>query len=279
LAALAAADPRSEVFVFADSDGVPQGPSWLAALVAPLRDHAVTTGFRWFLPGPARFTAAVQSAWDSAWCIYHAFGGTVWGGAMAFRRATYHEFGLPEHLARAVTDDLVVAARARALGQSVHFAPRAMVASRPHRRPGDFLSWAIRQTLLVRLVAPRDWLRGSLLASVYGWFYLLTAVLLIWPGPVGGRALPGGALAAVLAVTLWRARQRYRLLLRLLPGCEERARPLRWHYAWAVPVSDWLSPVIAYASFLRRTIRWRGVAYRVSGGRVVRLQEGVREGG
>src|SRR5947209_4634999 len=50
-AAVAECDPKSEVFVFVDTDARPRA-DWLRSLVAPLADSSVgaATGYRWFLP-------------------------------------------------------------------------------------------------------------------------------------------------------------------------------------------------------------------------------------
>jgi cellulose synthase/poly-beta-1,6-N-acetylglucosamine synthase-like glycosyltransferase len=272
LAALAATDPRSEVFAFADSDGVPRDRAWLRALVAPLETETAATGFRWYFPDGNTIVGNLHSSWDSTWCVYHAFEGTVWGGAMALTRKTYQDLDLGVHLSRGVTDDLVVLARVRAAGGRVCFVPGAMVGSRPHRHFRDLLSWAVRQAALVRLVTPGIWLRGFLVANFYALFYLLTLLLLAWPGEVFGRPLPAAAVALLLLLNVWRARRRYRIVCRLFPGWDEQTRPLRWRYVWYIPPSDLLGPYVAWGSLLTRVIRWRGVGYRVLSDRVVRIE-------
>jgi hypothetical protein len=271
LAAFAAADPRSEVFACADSDGVPVNRGWLAALVGPLDRAAVTTGFRWYFPERGDRLGAVQSAWDSTWCVYHAFEGTVWGGAMAFTRKTFEQFQLAESLSRGVTDDLVVLARTRAAGGTVQFAAGAMVGSRPHQGFGNFLSWAVRQAALVKMVTPGIWVRGLAVALLMGAYYLLTVLFLVQPGERFGLYLPLGSLASLALINFWRAWLRGRVVRLLFPGWDDRTRPLGWRYVWAIPLADLLGPYVAVASWAMRVIRWRGVGYRVHKDRVERL--------
>ena len=65
--ALAQADARSEVLVFADADARPP-PGWLACLVAPLADPRVggTTGYRWYhAEGRATPWTALRDGWNA----------------------------------------------------------------------------------------------------------------------------------------------------------------------------------------------------------------------
>jgi hypothetical protein len=189
---------------------------------------------------------------------------------MAMTRETFARLGLEVHWARAVTDDLVVMARCQAAGLPVHFTPGAMVVSAPLGRLDDLFRWAVRQSQLVRLVRPLVWLKGFAVANGFAGFYLLTPLLLLWPGPHGGRWLPLAGLLGFALTSVARSRLRYRVLFALFPGRREQLRRLPWGYDALLPLADFAIPWVAYAS-LRRSIRWRGVSYRVQGGRVVRM--------
>ena len=86
-AAIEAANPATEIFAFADSDGMVRDEQWLTSLVRPLETHDVSSGFRWYFPESRGLSARFHAAWDSALCMLHANTGTVWGGAMAFRKS------------------------------------------------------------------------------------------------------------------------------------------------------------------------------------------------
>lgn len=271
LTAVEKARPSSLVLVFADSDGLPCDRGWLRALVAPALEHTVVTGFRWYFPTDRSWVGISQLAWDSTWCVYHAYAGTVWGGAMACTRANFDQLQLRDYLSRGLTDDLVFLARCQAVGGTVCFAPGAMVASTPHEHWSSFLRWILRQSLIVRLVTPRLWLKGFLYSNLHALFYGLTPLILLWPGEILGRWLPGVVFPLVLILTTWRSDLRYRIMTQLFPDRAEAFRWMRWRCLPFILLTDLLGPLIAYTSLLTRTVRWRGVAYRLEPDGVVRL--------
>jgi cellulose synthase/poly-beta-1,6-N-acetylglucosamine synthase-like glycosyltransferase len=264
-------DPGVEVIVCADSDGLARDRYWLRALVASLGRCELASGFRWYIPGRPSFAGHLMAAWDSTWCLLHALGKTAWGGAMAFTRATYDRLRFEDGLRRAVTDDLVLQVYTHRSGGRTGFTPGAMMISEPAHRFGDFYRWAVRQSMNVRLVTFWIWFMGFYAATVYGCFTVLTLLLLVMPGPWLGRLLPAGALAVVALYFLGRGWMDYRLTRLFFPNHPAETARMRWTYYWANPLTDLLAPVVAYHSLFARTIRWRGVNYRVKDSRVVRV--------
>jgi cellulose synthase/poly-beta-1,6-N-acetylglucosamine synthase-like glycosyltransferase len=271
LAALRSLPADVEVIVCSDSDGLPRDAAWLFALVAGLQRGTLVSGFRWYVPPRPALTGSLQSAFDASWCLLHALGKTTWGGAMAFRRDTFERLSFADHLRVAITDDLALQVCTQRAGERTGFVPGGMVLSEPAEKFGDFFRWAVRQSQLVRLVTPWLWLMGFAAANVYAVFFLLSAVLLCVPEVHLGRVLPASALAVALLYYLGRGLMTYWLARSLFPAHPERTASLRWIYFWANPLADLLAPVVAYASLFARTVRWRGVRYRVHGGRVVRV--------
>ena len=271
IAALRAIGPDVEVIVCSDSDGLPRDAHWLRSLVAGLDDCSLVSGFRWYVPSRGSLTGFVQSAFDSGWCLLHALGKTTWGGAMTFRRETAERLHYEDHLSRAITDDLALQACTHRAGERTDFTPGGMVLSEPAERFGDFFRWAVRQSQLVRLVTPWIWLMGFAAANVYAAFFVLSMALLLVPDSTWGRALPVSAFGIAAVFYLGRGLLTYRVARALLPEHTERIARLRWVYYWAIPLADLLAPIVAYASLWSRTIRWRGVAYRIKEGRVVRI--------
>ena len=107
LAALAHVPETTEVLVFTDADALPE-PDWLHCLVGPLEDSALTvsTGFRWYLPGPS-FVSQLRAAWDTSIATYmgdhnHNF---AWGGSMAIRRTEFERCNINAAWQRTVSDD------------------------------------------------------------------------------------------------------------------------------------------------------------------------------
>lgn len=271
LAALRSLPADIEVIVCSDSDGLARDAGWLRSLVAELQRGTLVSGFRWYIPRHPSLTGSLQSAFDSSWCLLHALGKTTWGGAMAFRRDTFERLRFEDHLGVAITDDLALQVCTRRAGERTGFAPGGMVISEPAERFGDFFRWAVRQSQLVRLVTPWMWLMGFATATTYAVFYLFSVLLLFVPVGNLGRVLPAAALGVALLYYLGRGLMTYRLARSFFPTHAERISSLRWVYYWANPLADLLAPVIAYASLFARTVRWRGVGYRIRGGRVVRV--------
>jgi ceramide glucosyltransferase len=274
IAALAAVDPRTVVLAFADSDGQPLNRGWLRELVRPTLDGSVSSGFRWYLPRDA--VGRLHGTWDSAWCGYHIAFHTVWGGAMAVRRDVFERLNIADHWSRAVTDDLVVAREAWKAGVPVVFASGAMSVSSPHKRLWNFLLWARRQTLLVRLTTPGFYRAGLSLGLLYFLTYAVCIGLLIVPGEWFGLALPLGALAALFLATALRAWARHHLARALLPGKEDELnRSWSWVNVLFVPLADLIQFPLFLSVLWQRAIRWRGVTYLWTGNGVRR--EGQRE--
>jgi cellulose synthase/poly-beta-1,6-N-acetylglucosamine synthase-like glycosyltransferase len=271
LAALRSLPADVEVIVCSDSDGLPRDAGWLRALVAGLQRGTLISGFRWYVPPRRSLTGSLQSAFDAGWCLLHALGKTTWGGAMAFRRDTFERLHFEDHLRVAITDDLALQICTQRAGERTGFVPGGMVLSEPAEHFGDFFRWAVRQSQLVRLVTPWLWLMGFAAANVYAAFFLLSVALFFVPDRHPGRVLPVAALAVSFPYYIGRGLMTYGLARSLFPAHPERTSSLRWIYYWANPLADLLAPVVAYASLFIRTVRWRGVCYRVRGGRVVRV--------
>jgi cellulose synthase/poly-beta-1,6-N-acetylglucosamine synthase-like glycosyltransferase len=274
IAALAAVDPRAEVLAFADSDGQPLNRGWLKELVRPVLQGNVATGFRWYLPRDA--VGRLHGTWDSAWCGYHIAFHTVWGGAMALRRDLFERLAIADHWSRAVTDDLVVAREAWKAGVPVAFAAGAMSISTPHRRLWNFLMWARRQTLLVRLTTPGFYRAGLGVGLLHLLAYAACITTLILPGEWLGLTLPLAGLGAILGATALRTWVRHILGKALLPG-READLDATWSAAnfLFVPLADLLQFPLFISVLWQRAIRWRGVTYLWTGNGVRR--EGQEE--
>lgn len=269
IAAFQAVGADVDVLVCVDADGLPRDRDWLMALVASLERCSVASGFRWYIPDRPSFVGYLQSAWDANWCLGHARGKTVWGGAMAFTRATYSRLHFEDHLRSALTDDLVLQRCTHRAGENTGFTPGAMVISRPAQRFMDFFRWAVRQSQIVRLVAPSLWFLGFRVANAFAVFYLLSLALFFVPGVTW--LLPATALAALALFYLGRGYLDYKLVRQFFPDHPDKTASLRWVYYWANPLADLLLPFVAYASLFSSTISWRGIHYRIKMGRVIRV--------
>ena len=132
-AAVAAADPSSEVLVFVDTDARPR-TDWLRALVAPLEDARVgaATGYRWFLPVRGGLPSHLRSVWNAS--IASALGpedrrNFCWGGSTAIRRETFERLRISERWRGAASDDYALTRALQGAGLPVRFVPACLTAS------------------------------------------------------------------------------------------------------------------------------------------------------
>ena len=287
LAHVKAAELGEQVWVFADSDAVP-GPDWLGKLVGPLvQQHktAVTTGYRWLVPeaglAPVRqmcsSLASVMNA-SAACMLGHDWLNQAWGGSMALRRDTADVGRLEQHLQGAITDDYVVTRLAKRLGKRVYFVPRCLVASPVDLGPGELVNFAHRQYLITRVYAPGIFAGALALHALYvaGLIAAWTLVVRGWVLADAGLALLGtAALATVLVANQVRASLRGRVVREAFDDATAaRLRPALWLDRWASWL--WMSAhlLLILRAAVGRTMRWRGVRYRVYGPQhVERLDE------
>ncbi|MBZ0189030.1 MAG: glycosyltransferase family 2 protein, partial [Candidatus Obscuribacterales bacterium] len=152
LCALKKACPRSEVLVFVDSDVI-AGDDFLTNLIEPLADNTigVTTGYRFYLSSPGNLPSILRSLWNrmSAWemASNHAF---AWGGAMAISRNVFEKAAVAQSWDRSCDDDLSLTTCIKAIGLSVHFVPRCLVASKGDASFSEIIEWTNRQLILTK---------------------------------------------------------------------------------------------------------------------------------
>jgi hypothetical protein len=259
LAAVRAARKRSEVFVFADSDGRP-GKGWLRALVAPLPEPGVgaATGYRWFMPDPADFWSLLRAVWDAvaAGALGPGDNPFAWGGAMAIRRDVFSDARVTEYWEGALSDDYALSAAVHAKGLSIAYAPGALTPSGEHIGMQRFFSWSRRQMSITRVHAPRLWRLGLIAHIVYCAAMAASIVLAI-----KGRYTALGALAAQLVPGMWKGYRRAALARRSLPAQEAWYRKWCWVHAAFVPLATWAWLVALSSSAFVRSIEWRGRRY------------------
>jgi len=260
----------TEVVAFADSD-VCVHSDWLRCLVRPLRRAkcGVTTGYRWFVPLQNNLASLALSALNAA--VAQFLGNSrfnqAWGGSMAVRIEDLRRLAIPEIWSNTLSDDLSLSRAVKQAGMRVIFVPQCLVASFESSTWPRLCEFARRQLLITRVYTPGAWWLGfiSSLGSVAG----------LWVG---------GALAAYAAAihaehvllyaavpVLFFTGQLVRAALRQLMA----ARVLKEYLPQLMPaaVADilgcWLWSLVLFACLLSsafgRTIRWRGIRYRLLG--------------
>jgi len=271
------ADKDVKVFAFADSDAC-VGSNWLNGLVYPLRKerHGVSSGYRWFVPLKNNFATIALSVLNAK--VAQLLGATAfnyaWGGSMAVRVDVFKKLGMDKIWQRAASDDLTISIAAKKARLKVIFTPICFVASYEQVDWPSFMEFARRQFLITRITAPGKWWFGFLsglysVLSVWGFaglalylwsrgsenwhIFLLTALL----------SLAGQFLNAIL---------RQKMIFRIFSADWQRMKiaaiaDIAGNLFWS-----WLMLFCIVYSSVGRTIKWRGVRYKLKGPtEVVRL--------
>jgi ceramide glucosyltransferase len=268
-----------EVLAFADSD-VCVRRDWLSQLVHPLCDskRGVTTGYRWFVPTTHNPATLALSALNAA--VAQFLGNTLfnqaWGGSMAIRAEDFDRLRIPEIWSQTLSDDLSLGRAVRRAGMRIAFVPECLVASFESSTWRRLFEFGRRQLLITRVYAPRTWWLGFLSSFV--------SVLGLW----------GGAVAAVYAVAI---HAEHALLYAAVPAvffagqitrAVLRQISMTWtlneHLPQLLPaaVADvlgcWLWSLVLFvlilSSAVGRTIRGRGIRYKLLRPTQIQIHEG-----
>jgi len=260
--------PETEVLAFADSD-ICVHRDWLGRLVHPLvvPKRGLTTGYRWFIPTANNAATLAASALNAAvaQCLGNTRWNQAWGGSMAVRAEDFRRLGIREIWSQALSDDLSLSWAVRRAGLRIVFVPECLVASFESFTWRRLCEFGRRQFLITRVYAPVAWWLGFLSA--------LGSVLGLWGG--AAAALYAGAvhaehivLYAAVPIVFFTG-QLVRAVLRQLA----MAKALSEHLARLLPaaVADvfgcclWSLLLLALllSSAVGRTIRWRGIRYRI----------------
>lgn len=262
LAAVVAARPESEVFVFADSDGQVT-PQWMASLVQPLGDSAVgaSTGFRWYFPEDGGFWSLMRSAWDST--IVARLGANdsknfAWGGAMAIRRETFETARVAEYWRSSISDDYRLADAVHAAKLGVHFAPRAMVAAPGETSRAEFLNWATRQMIITKVYNRGLWTVGLIAHVVYCGAIVASLAMMLT-----GNLLGLGALIVATIPGMAQGAARGHAGTLMFPERQEWFDHHSSIYFWLTPLATWVWLYAFVTSAMTSRIRWRDYEYEL----------------
>ncbi len=281
---------QPEVWAFADSDAVP-GPNWLRDLVGPLLQEdktGVTTGYRWLIPVPPEAPTetdafATGHSYDGATIWSHLASimnssvaclmgkdrfSHAWGGSMALTAKTAKRGDLRGRLAGALCDDYQFSRLGRDLGLRIYFAPRCLVATPVNFDLAGLINFAHRQYLLTRVYAPGLFILALAMTSLYiiGWTsataWLLASVLT--DPSSGGWRWPTAAIACVFTANQVRSSLRRQVVSKALGNqvIDQLRTTLRIE-RWAPFIWMTLHWLLIVCSAFGRTMRWRGIRYRL----------------
>ena len=259
-----------EVLAFADSD-VCIRSDWLSHLVYPLRQakNGAASGYRWFIPKKNNSASLALSAVNAK--VAQLLGNTrfnqAWGGSMAVRVDVFRQVGLDKIWPKALSDDLSLSYAVKKAGMKVAFVPACLVASHEAVTWPKLFEFARRQFLITRISAPKTWWFG-LCSSLYSVLGLWAgAALAVYAAMVGEKNLALFAAVPVVFFTgqLTRAIMRQRMANKLLKYERRATRAasaadILCFWLWSL-----LLLFFILSSAFGRTIRWRGIRYKLLG--------------
>ncbi|MHC4159926.1 MAG: glycosyltransferase family 2 protein [Planctomycetota bacterium] len=198
----------------------------------------------------------------------------AWGGSMAIRVDVFRRLGLDKLWPKALSDDLSLSYAVKKAGMKVAFVPACLVASYESITWAKLFEFCRRQLLITRVSAPATWWFG-LFCSLYSVLGLWgTAALALYAAGIGEKNLPFFATVPIffLAGQMTRAVLRQRIAKKLLryeirdTSNEQRAMKaaciadILFFWAWSLLLLFFIA-----SSAFGRTIRWRGIRYKLHG--------------
>ena len=266
LAAVAQADPASEVFVFVDTDARPRA-DWLRRLVAPLAEEGAgaATGYRWFLPVAGGLASQLRSVWNAS--IASALGpdggrNFCWGGSTAIGRATFERLNVRGRWRGTLSDDYALTHALHNAGLPVRFVPACLTASLEDCTFKELFEFTTRQLKITRVYAPHLW-RVVLISNLLFVAFFFGGLALAAARAALGLpfAWPLALVAVAFLLGVWKAFFRLRAVALVLEDQHARLRAGLWAHLLLWPLTGALFLYNAAAAGLSRRITWRGISY------------------
>ena len=267
-AAVSEADPKSEAFVFVDTDARP-GPDWLASLVAPLQDPATgaATGYRWFVPVKGGLASHLRSVWNSS--IASALGAAekknfCWGGSTAIRRETFERIKVTEHWRGTVSDDFAMTAALNAAGLPIKFVPQCLTPSFEDCTLHELFEFTNRQMKITRAYAAHLW-KGVLTGSALFALTFVGGLALVTTRALMGLsfATPLFLLAVIFVMGAMKAHLRLAAVRLAIPDARLRSLGTTLAHLTMWPLASLLYLYNSLAAAVSRRILWRGITYEL----------------
>ncbi|OHB61041.1 MAG: hypothetical protein A2167_04430 [Planctomycetes bacterium RBG_13_46_10] len=257
-----------DVLAFADSD-ICVSQDWLSHLVWPLRRSEVgaSSGYRWYIPKKNNLASLALSAINAK--IAQLLGPThfnqAWGGSMAIRKDVFSRVGINKIWQKALSDDLSLTYAVKKAGLKIDFRPPCLVASYESMTWRELFEFGRRQFLITRIYAAGTWWFG-LFSSLYSILGLWAgAALAIYAASIQHQhtelfiAVPVVFFVGQLIRAILRQRMISELLKKDVPQMKAAmAADIFGFWAWSL-----LMLAFIISSAFGRTIRWRGIRYKL----------------
>jgi ceramide glucosyltransferase len=260
--------PETEYLAFADSDARLRRQG-LRAMVARLDREGVgaATGYRWFIPATPSLANHLLYSLNSRIAVLFGTSGpaVVWGGAWGIRRQVFQSLGIRDAWDRTLSDDLVASRLLARAGLKIIFEPACMVSSPADVGMGGLMEFIRRQYLMGRLYAFKGWAFSLLLATFLhlvaianlGLFAYCLATGLLSPW------IPAGVCGAWYMLSMLSGLLRDDLPLTYFPHLNASLRKARHFEFWSAPLVGLVNCAGILGSAVGRSVRWRGIVYRV----------------
>jgi len=266
-------DDDIDALAFADSD-ICVRTDWLSHLVWHLRlsKTGATTGYRLFVPSSNNLATLALSAVNAK--IAQLLGNTrfnqAWGGSMAIRVDVFRKIGIDKIWPKTISDDLSLSRAVKKAGKKVEFVPACLVASYESTTWQGLFEFARRQFVITRVSTPLTWLFG-LISALY-------SILGLWAGSVLALyattkpSITGHKLLIFVSVPVFFfVEQLFSAILR--QKMISKVLQKDWTNLKLVCLADvlffWLWSLLLLffiiSSAFGRTIRWRGIRYKLLG--------------
>lgn len=261
---------ETEVLAFADSD-ICVRKDWLSHLVYPLRKqkNGVASGYRWFVPKRPNLPTLALSAGNAkvAQLLGNSIFNQAWGGSMAVRAEDFRRLDIAKIWQTALSDDLSLSLAVKRAGLKVVFVPACMATSFEDTNWPKAFEFVRRQFLITKVFSPGTWLFsiismtgsmfmtwGTIGAAMYAagnglenlWFFILVPVV---------------SVASQFARACIREYVANKLLREQVPNMKLSViSDILLFWVWSIIL--W---VLIVSTSFGRTIRWRGIRYKMIG--------------
>ena len=262
------ADPRSEVFVFVDSDAR-SSKTWLRDLAAPLEDSNIgaATGYRWFISKCPTFSSELRNVWNAS--IASALGpdrkdNFCWGGSMAIRRDVFEKLDIREKWRGTLSDDFTVTRALNAADLPIHFVPQALTASFEDCSFREMLEFTTRQMKITRVYAPKLWLVSFFGSGLFCLVMLWSVAIAIFSRQNDlSVAAALFTLAVVSVLSIGKSYLRLKAVRLVLQTYEPLLRRQRVPQMTLWAIAPFVFFINCVAALISRRIKWRGIGYEM----------------
>jgi ceramide glucosyltransferase len=270
LYAFANISPNIKVLAFADSD-VCVRSDWMSHIVYPVRKekNGVSSGYRWYVPLKNNLATLTLSAINAR--VTQFLGATIfnkaWGGSMAVRVDVFRKLGIDKIWKNAASDDLTISRAVKKAKMLVAFVPACLVVSFEQTDWPGLFEFARRQFVITKVTMPGLWL-FALFCGIFGFLGFWGFAVLAFVTAMNGSGYWEVFLATSVvffAGQAIRAIMRQKMIFKLLASEAEKMKAAAIADCLGGPVWSLILLGCIISSAFGRTIKWRGVKYKLVG--------------